>query len=372
MLITYTNSIAVLQERKGMVLVCMGNAGKKINRKQIYLGGISIGVILIMKYIVPMVLPFLIAGFIIIPLYPSLIKVEKRLHIRRSVLAAGLLLLLALCMLIALWQLVLWLCSFAGSIVSHVDLFEESFCSFVQNCCREAEYRLGVNAVEMETLVLERVDILIENLEVNIIPKLMNESVTYVKIIGAAAGFLFLTFIASVLLAKDYEAMKETLRKVEGYRMAAAVYEKMTKSILHFMRAQLVILMIIASICILGLLVTGIDRAIPLGILTGFMDMLPFIGTGIVLLPIAFWQLLQGSVWKAAACVVLYIICVMARELLEPKLIGEKMGIFPIYILISIYAGLKLYGLSGVIFGPLSFILIKEIYQSMNFSQNAG
>lgn len=93
MLITYTNSIAVLQERKGMVLVCMGNAGKKINRKQIYLGGISIGVILIMKYIVPMVLPFLIAGFIIIPLYPSLIKVEKRLHIRRSVLAAGLLLL---------------------------------------------------------------------------------------------------------------------------------------------------------------------------------------------------------------------------------------------------------------------------------------
>lgn len=346
----------------------MGDFWTKINRNYIYLGGISIGVILIMKYIVPMVLPFLIAGFIIIPLYPSLIKIEKKLHIKRSVLAAGFLLLLTLCLLLALWQLMLWLCSFAGDIVSHMELFEERFCLFVKDCSRAAEHRLGIDAVEMETIVLERVEIFTQNLQVNIIPKLMNESVAYVKIIGAVAGFLFLTFIASVLLAKDYEAMKGTLRHVEGYQMAAEVYRKMTASILHFMRAQLVILMIIASICILGLLIAGIDNAIPLGILIGFMDMLPFIGTGIVLIPIAFWQILQGRLWKAAACVLLYITCIVAREFLEPKLIGEKMGIFPLYILISIYAGLKLYGLFGVIFGPLSFILIKEIYQSCKFS----
>lgn len=342
----------------------MSNFFASINRRYIRLAGISIGVIFVMKYIVPMLLPFLIAGFIIIPIYPSLARIEKKLHIRKSIFAAGLLLVVLFLLVIALWQIMLWVCSFAGEGMTHMDLFRDRFCIFVKDCSKMAENKLGIDAMEMETIVLERVDIFIENLQVEIVPKLMNESLVYVKAVGTAAAFLFLTFISSILLAKDYEAIKNTLQGTEEYRMAAELYRKMIASILHFMRAQLVILMIIASICILGLLIAGIDKAIPLGILTGFMDMLPFIGTGIILLPTAFWQILQGQIYKAVICIILYIICVVSRELLEPKLIGEKMGIFPLYILISIYAGLKLYGLGGVIFGPLSFILIKEIYQS--------
>lgn len=346
----------------------MGNFFVKINQKYIYFAGIGIAVIFVVKYIVPMLLPFLVAGLIVIPLYPSLVKIEKKLHIRKSVFTAGLLLLVMLLVVVAFWQVAAWICSFAREFVSHMDLFENRFCIFVRDCSEIAESRLGINAVEMETIVLERVDIFVENLRVNMLPKLMNESVTYVKLIGTLVTFLFLTFISSVLLAKDYEAMKNTLRNTELYRLAAGVYRKLITSILQFMRAQLVILMIIASICILGLLIAGIDNAIPLGILIGFMDMLPFIGTGIVLMPIAFWQLLQGKIWRAVVCVLIYTVCVVAREFLEPKLIGERLGIFPLYILISIYVGLKLFGLAGVVFGPLSFILIKEIYKECQFS----
>ena len=341
----------------------MGNFFAKINPKYVYLAGISILVIFAMKYIVPMFLPFLVAGLIVIPLYPLLVKIEKKFHIKKSVFTAGLLLFVMLLLLVGLWQVVAWVCSYGGDLVSQMDSFENMFCIFVRDCSQMAENRLGINADQMEHLVLDQVTIFIENLQVNIIPKLMNESLTYVKLIGAMIAFLFLTFIRAVLLAKDYEAMKNSLRGTECYRLAADVYHKMITGILQFLRAQLVILMIIASICMLGLLIAGIDSAIALGILIGFMDMLPFIGTGIILLPIAFWQLLEGEITKAIICVLIYVVCVVAREFLEPKLIGEKMGIFPLYILISIYAGLKIYGLAGVIFGSLTFLFIKEIYQ---------
>lgn len=57
--------------------------------------------------------------------------------------------------------------------------------------------------------------------------------------------------------------------------------------------------------------------------------------------------------------------CALVREFLEPKLIGSKMGIYPVVILMAIYTGIKLYGLSGVILGPFSFLIMKEIYQKI-------
>ena len=51
------------------------------------------------------------------------------------------------------------------------------------------------------------------------------------------------------------------------------------------------------------------------------------------------------------------------REFLEPKLIGKKVGIYPIAILLSVYAGVKLFGLGGILKGPLGLVMI---YQGLN------
>ena len=91
------------------------------------------------------------------------------------------------------------------------------------------------------------------------------------------------------------------------------------------------------------------------------MDMLPFIGTGMVLMPLAFWQILNGYYAKAVICVILYVVCAVTREFLEPKLIGEKMGVFPAAIRFAVYAGVKLFGVSGIIKGPLALITVYEI-----------
>lgn len=57
----------------------------------------------------------------------------------------------------------------------------------------------------------------------------------------------------------------------------------------------------------------------------------------------------------------LYGICVLTREFLEPRLIGNKIGLSPVWILFSIYAGMKLFGVGGIVKGPLALIAISEI-----------
>ncbi len=61
----------------------------------------------------------------------------------------------------------------------------------------------------------------------------------------------------------------------------------------------------------------------------------------------------------------LYAACVFLREVLEPKLIGRRVGIPPIAVLVSLYAGIKLFGVWGIIKGPLGFILIYQTWLSI-------
>ena len=82
-------------------------------------------------------------------------------------------------------------------------------------------------------------------------------------------------------------------------------------------------------------------------------------------MPMAVLQLLMGNEWSAIVLTVTFIISALSREILEPKLIGAKMGVIPIAILLSVYVGAKVFGPAGVIWGPLYMLMLYEIYKKI-------
>ena len=54
-----------------------------------------------------------------------------------------------------------------------------------------------------------------------------------------------------------------------------------------------------------------------------------------------------------------------SRELMEPKLVGDKLGMRPLAVIVSVYMGLQIYGLGGIVLGPLSYILVREIWREL-------
>ena len=122
---------------------------------------------------------------------------------------------------------------------------------------------------------------------------------------------------------------------------------------------------LIGMVAALTLGIGGIQHGILWGILAGILDALPFIGTGCVLVPMAVVQVCYEKYGKAILCIGLYVVCIFLRQLLEPRLIGKRIGVNPITILLSLYAGIHLFGVAGIIKGPLGFILIYETWRSV-------
>ncbi len=333
------------------------------NKELLIVIGVVLGVYVVMKFISPLVAPFLFAFLIVAYLYPKLERIQKRLHIRKGIMAAFLI----LCTCILLAAVIGWacnvLCHKGMEIIGQIDVIEEQFGMFLKICCENMEKRFGFDGTYIENFIMEQVDIQIENLEINIMPKLMGGSLIYIKNIVGFFGFFIVMIISALLLIKDYDKI---INKAGNYRQFSCIIRigrKVIEYIRTFLRAQIIILLVISGLCSITLWAIGIRGGILYGIITGFMDMLPFIGTGIMLVPLAIIQLFSESYWKAAVCIILYGVCALAREVLEPKLIGNKVGIWPVAILFAIYVGIKLFGLMGIVKGPIGLVIIFETYR---------
>lgn len=123
--------------------------------------------------------------------------------------------------------------------------------------------------------------------------------------------------------------------------------------------AQFRIMFVVAAILAVGLLVLGIDYAIPVGVLIALLDFLPMFGTGTVLIPWALVKVFNGEYVLAAGMALLYVLTQVVRQVIQPKIVGDSMGLPPLLTLFLLYLGFKLRGISGMIIAvPLGMFVI--------------
>lgn len=322
-----------------------------------------------LEYISPLVAPVLVAFLFVTMFGPFLQRLQRKLHLHRQVGAVLLLLFLGVMILLLLWMLTTWTVgNLPGWIQEGQEMWEELE-KGAQQICNFGSRMLDVESRYLEELVLGYMQEGITHVEQNVLPNILSGSVKYVKNMVAVGGFLLLFAVASVFLAKDYDCIMNRLLERQECHIFLEVFCRIIRYIATFVKAQLTIMLTIGVLCASVLGVSGISGGVFWGILAGALDALPFLGTGIVLLPIAVVQLLERSYGRAIVCVLLYIACILIREFLEPKLIGKRMGIPPLVVLTAIYVGLKLFGVAGLIKGPLGFVLVYESFLSL---QRAG
>lgn len=111
----------------------------------------------------------------------------------------------------------------------------------------------------------------------------------------------------------------------------------------------------------LGFYILKIPKAFLLGIFCGILDILPYVGTIIVFIPLLLYNILVKKYFIVIGLVALYIFVEIIRQILETKFISNRLAIHPLAVLISIYIGIKVLGIVGLITGPLYVIVAKEI-----------
>ena len=313
------------------------------------------------RFLFSLAAPFFLAFALVTLLYPLLERVQKRIPIRKKFLAALIVLPVLLLLCAVLWAIFSVGIEQLQGLPAFCEKVERQAEIFFHQCCCQLDGRFGWEGERIESYVIEQMTVIMENVQIQVVPQLLSSSYSCFKGILGTVGFLAITCIAVFLFEKDYTKMVDWVKKEESFRFLWSVLEGVLSYLVTFFKAQGVILLIIAVLCSVTLSLAGVEGGIFLGILAGFLDMLPFIGTGIVLVPLSVWQLLNGAYVRMAVCLVLYGACALAREFLEPRLIGNKIGLSPVWILFSIYAGMKLFGVGGIVKGPLALIVISEI-----------
>jgi len=142
------------------------------------------------------------------------------------------------------------------------------------------------------------------------------------------------------------------------------VFTSISSALTGFVRAQFILISITFLQATFGLYLLGIEYALTIGVLVGLVDLIPILGPGSIFIPWAFWHIIVGEYKFAVALLILYGILAIVRQLIEPKILGTSLGLHPLATLMAVFIGLRLFGISGIILGPLSLIIFKAVLQS--------
>lgn len=130
-----------------------------------------------------------------------------------------------------------------------------------------------------------------------------------------------------------------------------------------YVKAQIKIMGIVFVLLFLGLWIEGERYALLLALVISIWDVLPFLGTGMILVPWAMFKFLDQQFQAGIIFLLLYVICLLARQLLQPKMIGDSIGLKPLPTLLLIYVGLKLGGFMGFLFAMILGIVFQNFYK---------
>lgn len=174
--------------------------------------------------------------------------------------------------------------------------------------------------------------------------------------------------ISAYFFSRDKQIISQLVLRClpDDWRMTAIqIKDELFAKISRFFRAELTLCLITAGLTWVGFCILGIPGAFTYGFLAGIFDLVPVIGPGMVYIPCALAQSLMGDFYHGIGLIVIYLLVLLIRQIAEIKLIGNNFDFHPLITLIIIYVGMKVFGFSGIFFGPLLIITLRVIYRAL-------
>lgn len=181
----------------------------------------------------------------------------------------------------------------------------------------------------------------------------------------AQIPFLFLsvifTVLASFFISMDYEKIKTFVKKILPHKVSDVISDtklQLGRTLLNYAKAYGIIMLITFVELLIGLAILGVDNILGISAIIAVFDILPVLGTGGILIPWSLFQLITGNYFMGIGLLVLYLITVIVRNFIEPKIIGMHLGLHPLVTLIAIYVGYQILGVLGMIILPVCITIL--------------
>ncbi len=177
--------------------------------------------------------------------------------------------------------------------------------------------------------------------------------------------FFIATIASTYFFSSDYATLKSATAKhipLKWRLRFNQTKDHISKTLLRYFRALLLLICITFVELAIGLAVLGVKNPLLVAAIIALIDALPILGTGWILFPWAVFSLFSQNYFLAIGLAVLYSVITVVRNFIEPKIVGEQIGLHPLITLLSMYIGLKLFGIIGMLM-PILVALLKKFYE---------
>lgn len=178
---------------------------------------------------------------------------------------------------------------------------------------------------------------------------------------------LFLTIIASFFFVMDYYKITSFLARQlsdNAKRRLFVVKDYVVNVLFRFVRAYLILMSITFAEMAIGLLILRVPNAVAIAFGTALVDVLPVFGTGAVMIPWIVFTFISGDFALGMGLLILYTIITVVRQVVEPRVVGGQIGLYPLLTLVCMFIGAQLFGFWGMLGLPVAVTVLVHLNRS--------
>jgi sporulation integral membrane protein YtvI len=329
------------------------------------LAGFLIAVYIVVVYGLPLLLPFVIALVVAELIEPVVAAVTRREKVSRTVATTVTLLLFTALITMAVTAGIGRLAQELGGIQAQLPILF----AMTMDLAERFSLVLGALHASLPSSAQQLIGANLASLQGSLSSHLPDLTKT-LGVVSSLPSFIMNTLIAllaTFFMSRDrHEIGAFLLSLFPGVwrRKIRLVKAEVWSSAMGWAKAQFLLVSLTAVETIIGLAIIGSNYSVLMGIVIGIFDLMPLLGPATIFLPWILYLLLFGSKAFAVKLLVIYAIGAVVRQILEPKLLADRIGLHPLGILVSIYLGFQVFGALGFVIGPLIGVLLKAMIHS--------
>lgn len=323
------------------------------------------------KYALGWFLPFVIGFGIAFMLKPLINVITKKLKINRKIVA-GITVLLFYATVGALFTLIIVKVFIALKevFIQLPDVYKNSIEPIIFNISNN----IDIWIIKLDPTLVETIREMISSIAKSlgtIVSSISSGVVTFVSAAVSMVPSFFImiifTIISSFFFAMDYVKITGFITKQFSPKMRSIFFEVkdyIVGTLFKFVKAYSIIITITFIELSIGLSILRIENAITIALLIACVDILPVLGTGGIVIPWIFIELFKGNIPLAIGLTIVYVTITVIRNIIEPKIVGQQVGLHPIIMLVCIFIGARLFGFIGIFALPIIVIILKNLNDS--------
>lgn len=183
----------------------------------------------------------------------------------------------------------------------------------------------------------------------------------------SALIFSVVMFLAAYFISAERSKVSGILSRLAGPKLTerfGKIVGDLKRALGGYVKAQLTIMSIVFVILFVGMLIARVPYAALIALCVAVFDALPVFGSGAVLIPWGIISFVMSDVRTGVIMLVLYGVILVTRQTLEPKIVGQHIGVPPLLTLMAMYGGLKFFGIFGMILGPVLVLVLRNLYRA--------